>query len=166
MNPTNHPTNERAVEIIDRINYLTLATVDAGGRPWNSPVFFARDEHFNLFWGSHTGARHSQNIGDRAPVAIVIYDSTIAPGQGEGVYIEADATLLTAPAHIARAHQLIAIRHQVPYWKLEQVQPGMPIRLYQARPLHVWMNDEGQRDGHYIDTRAPIQLPNAAPIRP
>ena len=93
----------------------------------------------------------------------MIYDSTIAPGKGEGVYIEAEAAPLKDLSEIERAHQLISTRHQVPYWKLEQVHGDTPIHLYKAVPSRVWMNDEGENSGHYIDTRLELRLPLAPP---
>jgi hypothetical protein len=32
-----------AREIVDRNRYLTVATADAAGRPWPSPVWYAHD---------------------------------------------------------------------------------------------------------------------------
>lgn len=48
---------KRAKEIINKIKYLTLATVSEDGTPWNSPVSYSVDENFNFyFWFTQ---RHS-----------------------------------------------------------------------------------------------------------
>jgi len=82
-----------AQEILDANAYMTLATADADGVPWASPVWFARagDE---LFWISYEHRRHSRNIAARPQVAIVVFDSTVTPGDAKAVYIEATAARL------------------------------------------------------------------------
>jgi pyridoxamine 5'-phosphate oxidase-like protein len=71
--------------------YMTLATADADGVPWASPVWFATDDGTTFYWISDPGARHSRNIAARPEIAIVIFDSTVAPGSAEAVYMEARA---------------------------------------------------------------------------
>lgn len=77
--------------IVDRIPYLTLATVDGKSRPWVSPVFYATSDYREFFWISAPTATHSRNIGECADVSGVIYDSTVAPGTGQAVYLTATA---------------------------------------------------------------------------
>lgn len=76
-------TGETAVAaaraLIDRSQYLTLATGDAAGRPWVSPVWFAHEDYREFLWVSRPDARHSLNIEARAAVALVVFDSTVAP---------------------------------------------------------------------------------------
>src|SRR5215208_3553020 len=54
-----------AREIIDSNQYLTLATADADGRPWASPVWFAHEDHSRFLWVSKPDARHSRNLEHR-----------------------------------------------------------------------------------------------------
>lgn len=74
-----------AREILDANSYVVLATADAEGVPWASPVWFAREDS-DLYWMSHPGARHSQNIAVRPQIAMVVFDSSVTPGSGQGVY--------------------------------------------------------------------------------
>ena len=139
--------------------YLTLATVAEDGKPWHAPVFNAYDENYNFYWGSHCESQHSKNIRAKRNVFLVIYDSTVAAGKGEGVYIEAIAAELENPQEIEFAHRLLESRHRpASYWRLDQVQGNAPIRLYKATPKKVWMNSEAEVDGHYIDTRVEINV--------
>ena len=48
--------------IIDEIAFMTLATVDAQGAPWASPVWFAHADYSEFLWVSRPETRHSQNI--------------------------------------------------------------------------------------------------------
>ena len=82
---------DAARRIIDTNSYLTLATADADGRPWATPVWFAQDRYTDYIWVSRPGARHSANIAARAEASIVIFDSTAPVGDGRAVYIEARA---------------------------------------------------------------------------
>ena len=151
--------NKRAKEIVEKIQYITIASVSKDGSPLNTPVFSAYDKDFNFYWGSHKDSHHSKNIRDTGRVSLVIYDSTVRAGTGEGMYIKAKAVELTDAGEIVYAHNLIQTRrYPVPYWKLEQVQGNAPIRLYKAIPEETWMNGDGEIKGNYIDIRVPIDL--------
>ena len=89
--------------IVDGHWYLTLATADAGGRPWASPVWFAHDGYREFFWISKPGARHSTNLAVRPQVGIVIFDSTVGSGGAQAVYFEAEAGELLRGADRDRA---------------------------------------------------------------
>jgi nitroimidazol reductase NimA-like FMN-containing flavoprotein (pyridoxamine 5'-phosphate oxidase superfamily) len=143
----------KAQAILDRINYITLATVSNDGQPWNSPVYCAYDEDYSVYWGSHIDSQHSQNIRANSKAFIVVYDSTVAPGLGSGVYMQASCTDLTDPEEIAAAHKLIQDRRPNPYWKLSEVQADRPVHLFKAVPQKIWMNGDGEKDGQYIDVR-------------
>lgn len=67
---------------------MTLATADAEGRPWASPVWFAHDGYRDFLWVSRPEARHSRNVAVRPELALVLFDSTVAPGDASAVYVE------------------------------------------------------------------------------
>lgn len=152
------PNAERAKEIIARINYITIASVTSGGMPWNSPVFSAYDEDFNFYFGTHQESQKAKNIQHNPNVFLVIYDSTVAPGNGEGVYVKGIAEQLTEPAKIEQIFNLLKDRHQTVFWDPAAVGEAGPIRLYKVTPQQAWMNDGDQKDGHYIDIRTEITL--------
>jgi len=77
-----------AREIIDSNLYVTLATADAEGRPWASPVWFAYEGYRDFLWISRPEARHSRNLAARPELALVVFDSTVAPGDAAAVYVE------------------------------------------------------------------------------
>ena len=82
---------DTARRLIDDGRYMTLATADGDGRPWASPVWYAHDGYRDFVWVSKPDARHSVNLGGRAELAIVIFDSTRVPAESEAVCIEATA---------------------------------------------------------------------------
>lgn len=118
--------------IVDNIAYLTLATVDADGRAWVSPVFFATADYREYFWVSAPEATHSRNIAGCPEVSAVIFDSTVAPGTGQAVYLTATAGLV-ADADIERALRVYP-GPQDRGWRPvpADVQEPAPYRLYVA----------------------------------
>lgn len=87
---------ERAREIVDANQYMVLGTADASGRPWASPVWFAHHDYREFVWVSSPQVRHSRNVAERRHVGIVIFDSRVPVGAGQGVYLSCEAAV--APA--------------------------------------------------------------------
>ncbi|MES2006662.1 MAG: pyridoxamine 5'-phosphate oxidase family protein [Patescibacteria group bacterium] len=152
------PTPQRAKEIIEKIIYVTIASISEDGMPWNAPVFATYDENYNFYWGTNRDSQKAKNIRNNKNVFLVIYDSTVPAGEGEGVYVKATAQEIVDPQEIEFAHSLLQKRRPVPYWKLEEVQGNGPIRLYKAVPEKIWMNDGERVNGTYVDSRKEIEL--------
>jgi len=53
---------QTVLAIIEASRYLVLATADAAGRPWSSPVYFAHIGLTEFFWVSSPDVTHSRNI--------------------------------------------------------------------------------------------------------
>ena len=153
--------SKKARQIIQKILYITVATVSKDGSVWNSPVYFAFDDRYNFYWNSWKENQHSKNIEANPNVFIVIYDSTLPEGTGEGVYIQAKAHVLSDKHEIERARALLQERKNKPSSKLrspEEFMGEFPRRVYKAVPEKVWMNGEGEINGNYIDTRIAVEL--------
>jgi pyridoxine/pyridoxamine 5'-phosphate oxidase len=65
-----------ARRIIDSHVYVALATADAEGRLWTSPVWFAHDGHSRFTRVSKAEARRSRNLAVRPDAGVVLFDST------------------------------------------------------------------------------------------
>ena len=135
---------ERARSIIESNSYMTLATADAAGTPWASPVWFAHDRLAEFVWASRPGARHSRNVAARHEVGIVIFDSTVVPGTGTGVYLEATASE-AAPDDIERVLATFSARSlaqgNAP-WTADDVTGDAQFRIYAARATTTWVLDD------------------------
>lgn len=153
---------ECARRTIQKIQYITIATVcvEAGGRPWNSPVYSAFDSDYNFFWMSDRKSQHSKNIQNSPYVFLVIYDSTIpeGTGAGQGVYIQAQAEELSDLSRISRAHQIVATRVEKTLRPSADFLGDAPRRIYQATPEKAWINDIVEKKGFRIDVRVEIDL--------
>jgi hypothetical protein len=82
-----------ALTLLDQNRYVVLATADADGNPWATPVWFAPDGLDRLYWVSWPGSRHSQLIEQRPDIALTVLDSTVVPGNAAAFYATARARL-------------------------------------------------------------------------
>ena len=144
-------TSARA--IVDANLYLVLATADADGRPWPSPVWFAHEGYREFLWVSKPDARHSRNIASRGEVGIVIFDSTAPMGTGRGVYMAADARELAADesTEAIAVYSQRSLAHGGSPWTIDDVQPPAALRLFQAVAVEQFVLDVG-------DQRIPVTL--------
>jgi nitroimidazol reductase NimA-like FMN-containing flavoprotein (pyridoxamine 5'-phosphate oxidase superfamily) len=134
-----------ARRIIDAHVYMTLATADAEGRPWVSPVWFAHEDHTRFVWVSRPERRHSRNLAERPQASIVIFDSTPRPqAPPESVYVEAEAEQV-AGADEERCVESFSRRSEALGWpalSLEDVRPPAALRIYRATASAIFVLDE------------------------
>ena len=157
----NHELVQKAKEIIEKIKYITIATASKDGSPWNSPVYSAFDENYNFFWASDQNGQHSKNIMKNNKIFLVIYDSTVPEGTGVGVYIQAKAYKLEDPKEIEYGITYLDGRvnkKKDPTIRIAEFQNDKPRRVYKAVPEKMWMNIDGEINGHFIDKRVEITL--------
>lgn len=139
-----------ASSIIDSNRYMTLATADADGVPWGSPVWYAPVEHREFLWVSSPEAKHSRNLAVRPELAIVIFDSHEAGGW-KAVYMSAVAEQL---ADVDEAIEIFSRRGEAQglrRWTTEDVLPPARHRLYRATA-----SEQFVLDPH--DQRHPVDL--------
>lgn len=138
------PANERAryaKQLIQSLRYMTLATADDNGQPWNSPVFCAYDGEKTFYWGSRLTAQHSQNIAVNKQCFVVIYDSTVEPYHGEAFYAQVVCEELTGLTEINQAMQLLHKRIGEPYMTIDAVRGAAEMRLYKAMVKAAWVKN-------------------------
>jgi hypothetical protein len=91
---TSDDLDAQARAILGANRYMVLSTAGADGRPWVSPVWFASEDGVVFLWLSKPETRHSRNIAARAEVAIVVFDSSVPPGDAQALYVDAVAERL------------------------------------------------------------------------
>ncbi len=124
-----------AREVLDGNSYVVLATADADGTPWASPVWFAHEAYREIFWVSYPDARHSRNVAARAELGMVVFDSTAAPNTGQAVYLTATAAQVVDPAEIDRGMAVFSrasVRQGMAEWGSDRVTGDARLRLYRA----------------------------------
>ena len=139
--------------LVDANSYMTLATADASGVPWASPVWFAHAGYSDFIWVSRPDARHSRNIAARPQVGIVIFDSTVPIGTGRAVYLEATAEQV--PPEVTEAALVTfssrSLEQGGTHWSEGDVGAEARHRLYRARPTGAYLLNER-------DERVPVKL--------
>ena len=146
------PAAQTARDIIEASRYLVLATADAAGRPWSSPVYFAHIGFAEFFWVSSPEVTHSVNIAVRPEVGIAVFDSHAEIGTGQGVYMSATATLLEdgQTARGIEAFSRRSVAHGGHEWTSGDVRPGAGLRLYRAIAESHWILAKDGRPDHRI----------------
>lgn len=153
---------KQAKEIIASNIYMTIATVSQDGKPWISPVFFAYDDEYNLYWVSDKNSHHSKLICESKRVAIVIFDSSAPEGEGDGVYFEAEAFELNDVVESKKAMVVLGARVKQDEFrskKIGEVTGDGVWRIYKAVPHKISKLTEGEYiNGQYVDRRIEIDL--------
>jgi uncharacterized protein YhbP (UPF0306 family) len=120
--------------IVESNQYMTLATADADGLPWASPVWYAASAGEEFVWVSDPAARHSRNLAVRPQLAIAIFDSHQAPGTGRGIYIAAHGEPV-AEEDLDRALKIFSdkcVANGDEPWTRSDMLPPSRLRLYRA----------------------------------
>lgn len=142
--------------IIDSNMYMVLGTADESGQPWVSPVYYASAEYREFYWVSSPEVRHSRNIAVRPQISIVIFNSQVPIGTGQGVYMSAIAEQLTG-ADLDRGIEIFSrasLAHGGHEWKREDVAETTLYRLYRATASEHWVRDPVGRPDH----RTPVTV--------
>lgn len=152
--------HEKAKQIVAENLYMTISTASASGEPWVSPVFFAHDDQYNLYWVSNKEAKHSRNVAENPRIAIVIFDSTAPEGEGDGVYFACSASALTDPEEIVYGMEIYNAKASQEEFRIasaDTVIGNTAWRLYKAVPNEIsTLGDGGEVNGQYIDQRVEI----------
>ncbi len=92
-------------ECFHSTEYLCLATIDGEQGVWSSPVYFAWDTAFGLYFISLPNSRHMKNIILDGRVAVSIYPTSQSThGDVIGAQIEGVATILKDREAIKNAY--------------------------------------------------------------
>ncbi|WP_330267287.1 pyridoxamine 5'-phosphate oxidase family protein [Streptomyces griseorubiginosus] len=142
------PSRENARGIVEASRYLVLATADAEGRPWSTPVYFAHAGCRDFFWVSSPEAVHSRNIAVRPEVGIVVFDSSAEIGTGQGVYMSAVAEEVVEGAEeVLEVYSRRTLLHGGRVWTLDDVRGASGMRLYRAAAeSHSMLAKDGRPD--------------------
>ncbi len=123
-----------AKAIVDANLYMVLGTADEDGRPWVSPVYYAPVGYREFLWVSRPETLHSRNLAVRPEVSIVIFDSSVPIGTGQGVYIAATAEEVTddSRADAMEVFSRRSVEHEGREWTVDDVELAGALRLYRA----------------------------------
>jgi hypothetical protein len=147
-----------ARRVIDANHYMALATREPDGGPRLSPVYYTAARYTDFYWISSPQARHSRNVVDRPEVELVIiFDSTVAVGEGEAVYVSATARPIRDDELEAVSPEAFRTMAGARRFAPDELRGGAPLRLFVAHAtaweVHVAGSDPFH--GRGVDTRQP-----------
>jgi Pyridoxamine 5'-phosphate oxidase len=139
--------------IIDRSLYMVLATADASGRPWATPVYFAPEAYRSFLWLSRPDAQHSYNIAERPELGITFFDSSAPINTGRAVYMAATGRELERDERAAAVERYSrrSVAHGGGPWIVSDLDLPAGLRLYRATAVEQYVLDEQ-------DERVPVTL--------
>jgi hypothetical protein len=146
--------NAHARTVLDGTCYAVLATADADGTPWATPVWFAHDGLDRLYWLSWPGSRHSQLIEQRPGIALTVFDTSAVPNEGTAFYATAQARQCP-DEQIDDGLRILNRRLQaqgIGGFTRERTTGGSRLRLYVAEIADAWVLDQDAE----VDQRAPV----------
>ena len=146
--------NAHARTVLDGTCYAVLATADADGTPWATPVWFAHDGLDRLYWLSWPGSRHSQLIEQRPAIALTVFDSNAVPNEGTAFYATAHARQCP-DEQVDDGLRILnrRLRAQgIGEFTRKRTTGGSRLRLYVAEIAEAWVLDQDAD----VDQRAPV----------
>ncbi|PIZ64191.1 hypothetical protein CO051_01455 [Candidatus Roizmanbacteria bacterium CG_4_9_14_0_2_um_filter_39_13] len=158
--------NNLARKIIAQNQYMIIGS-SSESNAWVSPVVYAPDSDYNLYFVSLPNSKHSENIASNSQTCISIFNSHQPFGEGVGLQIEGEAQQVNN-SELVHAIRIYATR-KWPYSnnilktyiegfkKVLNPTPGLiPRRL--RRDCHscegrnpVWMPNQVRDDTRYLD---------------
>ncbi len=130
----------KAKEILATIRYVTLSSSSKEAEPWGTPVLAVFDNEYRCYWTSLKDTQHSKNITENPRVYLTCFDSSVEPGVGGAVYVQAHASEMSDPVEIAQAAELLYARKNKPVHKSEEFLGDSLKRMYMAVPHKAWIN--------------------------
>lgn len=148
--------------VIDGNRYMVLGTSEPDGRARVSPVYYTHDRYLDVYWVSSPSAQHSRNVASRPNVAIVIFDSSVAPSETQAVYLQAIAAEVRE-ADLAEqcAAAFRNIGGGARAFTPDELSGAATLRLYRAKVTEVAVHIRGSDPvyGQGIDMRMPVPWP-------
>jgi uncharacterized protein YhbP (UPF0306 family) len=146
--------NAHARSVLDGTTFVVLATADADGNPWATPVWFAHDGLDRLYWVSWPGSRHSQLIEQRPDIALTVFDSTVVPHEGTAFYATARARLCPDEQldDGLRVFNRRSLAQGLSEFTRKRTTGEARLRLYVAEIDEAWVLDQDAD----VDQRAPV----------
>ncbi|WP_281646855.1 pyridoxamine 5'-phosphate oxidase family protein [Parendozoicomonas sp. Alg238-R29] len=147
-------------ELLKSNHYCVFSTANSRAEPWSTPLFYAFDEHWRLFWISASSGRHSQNLAENPKASAVIYEPP-------GVSHEVSALYLSGMVSICQGEQLsYALGIYMKRTELgvsgrvEDYQENSPCRIFcldtdEAFTLH----EPEWEDNLLLDKRVAVEIP-------
>ena len=110
-------------------------------------MYFAPADYREFFWVSKPETRHSRNIAARPEISIVVFDSSVPIGTGQGVYMSAVAQEVGGGERAAGIDSFSrrSLAHGGHAWTLQDVESPARLRLYRATAVDQFLGVNDRR---------------------
>ncbi len=103
-------SRKRIEDFLRHHTTMSLATVNPEGLPQSAAVFYATDEHLNLYFLSGPNSRHGCNLKHNPRAAVTIHADGQAWQEIRGLQIEGTVNWVAGLGQTARAAKVYAAR--------------------------------------------------------
>jgi len=153
------PTPE---QLLKEQHYCVLSTCDRACLPWATPMFYAYDELWQLYWISARSSYHSRLLVDNPYATAVIYNSPDMGGAVNALYLTGFVAECTEheledvlEIYLRRAEAAVS-RNPIDYLHTN------PSRMYRLESSRAFTLGEAEWDGNpLVDRRIEIPVPKA-----
>lgn len=130
---------EEIQKYLETYHVLILATVDEGG-PWATPLFYASDENFDLYFLSEPSVRHSQAIARTPRVSAAVHGGSTGWTDIMGIQLDGWAS---AVSDELEEHARECYEAKFPF-ALALVPSDRSYRFYRIRPRWLRLIDNSR----------------------
>ncbi len=139
--------------LFDSVSTLSLATLDAEGRPHAANLYFAPDEALNLYFVSDPRSAHSRHVADRPDVAATLYAPVKMWQQIRGIQLH--GTCMPLPDEQWGQAWRIYLKKFPHITEIEDLVRSQ--RFYRIQPRWFRLIDNTVRFGYKVETPWPIE---------
>jgi len=127
---------------------LSLATTNADGTSYVTPLFYLSGDGLTLCWFSSFSSRHSRNLRRQPAAAITVYRPTEKWREIRGVQMRGVASMVTDPERISAITAAYGARFRLgPALRRALARS----RLYEFRPEWIRYLDNSKRFGYRFE---------------
>ena len=149
-----------AAELLRENPYCVLSTCHAN-TPWITPLLYAYDEHWNLYWISSVKSRHSEFLSNNPKAVAIVYQE---PGYGRetsALYIEGTVEVCDDASSVMAALEQYSVRTESGFSNSpEDYLLDSPCRFYKLTTSKAQSLGEAWWDNNLlIDRRVEVAIP-------
>ncbi|WP_461534908.1 pyridoxamine 5'-phosphate oxidase family protein [Spongorhabdus nitratireducens] len=147
-------------ELLETNHYCVLATANSEGEPWNTPLFYAFDHNWQLYWISSTDCHHSRLLAENPKASAVIYEPPGVSHETSALYLSGTAAICEG-AEIEQALEFYLQRTGLGISRnADDYQGDSPCRFWKLSPEKAWTLQEPEwQDNLLLDRRTAVDIP-------
>ncbi|AMO54444.1 hypothetical protein GZ77_23050 [Endozoicomonas montiporae] len=149
-----------ASELLRENPYCVLSTCHANS-PWITPLLYAYDEHWNLYWISSIKSHHSEFLSKNPNAVAIVYQEPDYGRETSALYIEGTVEICNDASSVMTALKHYSVRTESGFSNApEDYLLDSPCRFYKLTTHKAQSLGEAQWDNNLlIDRRVEVEIP-------